>query len=177
MELIQHTMFTANVLAHKTTEELFEGVLKHGSVVCSAGTTVRTEMYRILRRKVERDYVEMTRLVCELYRRNILPTSTYDLRQVLDLTPKCETCYTDVPLEGLCGFSGDTYARNDVCCVKCAPAEYEPLCQETYDAAIAWRFYEMIEQTDLMMDEIKKELDLLHLVKRTMFKSYEPKGS
>lgn len=173
MELIQHTMFTANVLAYKTTEELLEGVLAHGSVVCSAGTTARTEMYRILRRKVERDYVEMTRLVCELYRRNILPRSTYDLRQVLDLTPKCEKCHTDVPLEGLCGFSCDTYARNDVCCVKCAPADYVPFSQDTYDAAIAWRFYEMIEHTDIMMDEIKKELDLLHLVKRTMIKSYE----
>jgi hypothetical protein len=173
MELIQHTMFTANVLAYKTTEELFEGALKHGTVVCSAGTTARTEMYRILRRKVERDYVEMTRLVCELYRRNILPTSTYDLRQVLDLTPKCARCDTDVPLEGLCGFSGDTYAQCNVCCVKCAPEEYVPFCQDTYDAAIAYRFYDMIEHTDKMMDEIKKELDLLHLVKRTMFKSYE----
>ena len=173
MELIQHTMFTANVLAHKTTEELFEGVLAHGSVVCGAGTTTRTEMYRILRRNVERDYVEMTRLVCELYRRNILPRSTYDLRQVLDLTPKCETCHKDVPLEGLCGFSGDTYAQSNVCCVKCAPEEYVSFGQDTYDAAVAWRFYDMIEHTDKMMDEIKKELDLLQLVKRTMIKSYD----
>jgi hypothetical protein len=168
MELIQHTMFTVNVLAHLTTEELFEAVLKHGFVVCSAGTTSCTQMYRVLRRSVERDYNEMCKRVCELYRRNILPMKGYDLRQVIDLTPKCETCHKDVPLEGLCGYETDTYARSEVCCVRCAPEEYVPFSLAKYDAAIAWRFYEMIEATNLMLDEIKTQLDLLHLVKRTM---------
>jgi hypothetical protein len=173
MELIQHTMFTVNVLAHLTTEELFEAVLKHGQVVCSAGTTARTEMYRLVRRKVEKDYTEMTRFVCELYRRNILPMKGYDLRQVLDLTPKCEDCHKDVPLEGFCGYTQDTYAQCSVRCLLCAPEHYPPLTQDTYDAAIAWRFYEMVESTHTMLDEIKQQMDLLRLVKRTMLKTYE----
>jgi len=168
MELIQHTMFTVNIFAHMTTEELFEAVLKSGKVVCCAGTTARTQMYRILRRKVERDYNEMCKMVCELYRRNILPMKQYDLRQVLDLTPKCKCCQKDVPLEGMCGYVLDTYAESNVCCVNCGPAEYVPFSQDTYDAAIAWRFYDMIEHTTILLEEIKNQLDLLHLVKRTM---------
>jgi len=168
MELIQHTMFTFNPLAHFTTVELFEAVLKHGLVVCSAGTTARTEMYRILRRKVNRDYDEMVRHVCELYRRNILPMQTYKLRQVIDLNPKCEDCNKDVDLHGFCSYTSDTYAQSNVRCLLCAPEHFHSLRQDTYDAAIAWRFYDMIEQTNLMLDEIKNALDLLQLVKRTM---------
>jgi hypothetical protein len=168
MELIQHTMFTFNLLAHFSTEELFEAVLKHGKVVCSAGTTTRTEMYRILRSKVERSRKEMCRVVCELYRRNILPKKNYDLRQIIDLTPKCDSCHKDVPLEGFCQYHQDTYAQPYVRCKLCAPEHYQPLDLQTYDAAIAWRFYEMINATEVMLEEIKNELDLLHLVKRTM---------
>jgi hypothetical protein len=168
MELIQYTMFTANILAHKSTEELFEGVLRHGFVVCSAGTTANTEMYRILRSRMERDYVEMCRLVCELYRRNILPMKGYELRQVIDITPKCEECHKDVPLEGFCGYHGHTYAQSSVRCASCRLEHYLPLTQDTYDAAIAWRFYEMIEATNVMLDEIKYALDLLRLVERTL---------
>jgi hypothetical protein len=173
MELIQHTMFTFNPLAHFTTVELFEAVLKHGSVVCSAGTTARTEMYRILRGKVERDRKQMCLFVCELYRRNILPKKNYDLRQIIDLTPKCESCQKDVPLEGFCFYQEDTYAQQCVSCLLCAPEHYHPLTQPTYDAAIAWKFYEMIEATNVMLDEIKHELDLLRLVKFTMDQSCE----
>jgi hypothetical protein len=173
MELIQHTMFTFNPLAHFTTVELFEAVLKHGQVVCSAGTTSRTEMYRILRSKVERDRKQMCLFVCELYRRNILPKKSYDLRQILDLTPKCDSCQTDVPLEGHCQFHQDTYAQPYVRCNLCAPEHYPQLTQKTYDAAIAWKFYEMIEATNLMLDEIKHELELLRLVKFTMDQSCE----
>lgn len=171
MELIQHTMFQANLLAHLSTKELFESVLEHGFVVCSAGTTARTEMYRILRRQVERDYHKMSRFVCELYRRNILPMKGYDLKQVLDIIPKCESCQKDVTLEGYCGYELDTYAQSMVRCANCNPGHYYKLTQETYDAAIAWRFYEMIEATNVMLDEIKHALDLLRLVERTMIKT------
>jgi len=168
MELIQHTMFTVNVLAHKTTEELFQAVLEHGFMVCSAGTTTNTEMYRILRRSVNRAYRDMCRHVCELYRRTILPMKGYDLRQIIDLVPKCESCGKDVSLEGQCAYDYGNYAHKDLCCLLCAPEHYKPFTQDTYDAAIAWRFYGMIEHTNIMLDEIKIEIDLLRLVKRTM---------
>ena len=118
-----HLMFEATVL-DQTTEALYEGALAHGFVVCSAGTTAQTEMYRILRQKIEPAYHEMCRLVCELYRRSNLPMRGYDLRQVLDLTPKCMDCHKDVPVEGYCGYVYDTYAQNAVCCQLCDPSTF-----------------------------------------------------
>lgn len=152
-------------LCHLTAEDLYETILIHGFGVCSAGTPSLVKEYRVRKRDVAIDYTEMTRCMCELYRRNLLPRKEYDLRQILDLTPKCEECRKPVTKDGFSGYTSDTYAQSKIRCMKCALPHYMRFTQDTYDAALAWTFGQMIEQTNLMLDEIKKELDLLRLIK------------
>jgi len=161
-------MFESDVLKHLTVEELYETVLIHGNGICFARTTCETETYRVRKRETNLDYREMCRCLCELYRRNLLPMKHYDLRQLLDLTPKCELCHKNVTQEGYCGYHQSIYARNDVRCVNCAPANYHRMTENTYDAALAWTFYQMMENTNTMFDEIKEALDMLRLAKTVL---------
>ena len=161
-------MFHAEFLTHLSADDLYETALIHGFGVCSAGSTCETDVYRVRIHDVALDYAEMCRCVCELYRRNLLPRKSYDLRQVLDLTPKCQHCKKDVTRDGSCGYDDGFYARADVCCARCAPLYYQPFTNQTYDAALAWTFYQMIESSNIMLDEIKQEMDLLRLVKRRL---------
>lgn len=167
MALLQ-TRFESDSLSHLTVEDLYETILVHGHGVCYEGTTSLTEQYRVRKREVALDYTEMCRCLCELYRRNLLQTKHYELRQLLDLTPKCEVCRKTVTRDGYCGYTAYTYAQSNVRCANCAPPHYQSFNQDTYDAALAWTFHHMMDFTTTMMDEIKQELELLRLVKCTL---------